>query len=242
MIHCVTTLNKEYYDRIGRVMINTWVEFFPKSGFQLHLYLEDFDLDINDNRVVIEDWNDVKELYNVWEEKQYHENELSKRFTKKALTQIAAWRKLAGGKMLWLDADLIFLKSVPSNFFDTALENYPLASWGSLQFESGTVFINIDHPDFDDIKKQYEKIYLIDKALPTGERWFDGELLGWSCVAAGSKHRNLWCFCDAKTSTPLNRSFLGEYMQHFKANRKNNIKKELVKYYNRSDLAALLGD
>lgn len=242
MIHCVTTLNKDYYNNIGQVMINTWLEFFPKSGFQLHLYLEDFTLDINDHRVVIENWNDVRQLYNAWEETQHNETDLSKKFTKKALTQIAAWRKFGSGKMLWLDADLIFLKPVPPNFFDTALENYPLASWGSLQFESGTVFINIDHPDFDAIKKQYEQIYIIDKSLPPGERWFDGELLGWACVAAGSKHRDLWCFCNAKTSTPLNRSFLGEYMQHFKANRKNNIKEELVKYYNRNDLAAMLGD
>lgn len=241
MIHCVTTMNEEYYKGIGQVMIKTWLEFFPKDGFQLHLYLEDFNIDINDTRVVIEDWNEVQSLFNSWEEKQHHEEPRSKKFTKKALAQIAAWRKLKSGKMLWLDADLIFLKELPLDFFEKTLEDYPLGSWGSVQFESGTVFINLDHPDFTQIKNEYENIYVNVRELPDGERWFDGELLGWACVAAGSKHKDLWCLCDyKKTSTPLNRSFLGEYMQHFKAKRKNNLKHELTEYYNRSDIANLL--
>ena len=240
MIHCVTTMSKEYYDRIGQVMIKTWQEFFPKEGYVLHLYLEDFSLDTNDDRIVIESWSDIQGFFESWKEKNTDVHPRLERFTKKALAQIAAWRKIKTGKLLWLDADIVFLKELPDGFFEKTLGNYPLASWGSVQFESGTVFIDIDHEDFIDIKNIYEQIYITDQKVPEGERWFDGELLGWACVQAGSKHRDLWCFCDAKTSTPLNRSFLGEYMQHFKANRKNNLKVELDQYYDRSDIANLL--
>ena len=76
--------------------------------------------------------------------------------------------------------------------------------------------------------------------LPEEQRWFDGELLGWACVRAGKKHLNLWKHCTAKTSTPLNRSWIGEYIQHFKASIKNNLKELLEKDFNRKDLADLL--
>lgn len=240
MIHCVSTMNEEYYNGMGQVMIKTWLEFFP-SNYCLHLYLEDFTLDIQDDRLIIEDWNDVNSLFEEWDKINYNTNDRSKKFTKKALSQIAAWRKLQSGKMLWVDADIVFLNPVPVDMFDKVLGNYPLGSWGESQFESGTVFMNLDHPDFLAIKDQYENIYCRTKTLPEGEKWFDGELLGWACVAAGRKHRDLWCFCDyKKTSTPMNRSWIGEYMQHFKAKRKNNLKEELIKYYNRPDLAKLL--
>ena len=32
MIHCVTTMNKEYYDGIGKVMIATWLELPVTRG------------------------------------------------------------------------------------------------------------------------------------------------------------------------------------------------------------------
>lgn len=238
MIHCVTTMNKNYYESIGKIMIHTWLESFP-DNYKLHLYLEDFLLDIDDNRVVIEDWNTVNDLYLSWCKIYHQEIDQHHKFTKKALTQIACWRKYSG-KIFWLDADTIFIKKIPENFFDNILEGYSLASWGDDSFESGTVFIDSTHSDFEKIKNTYESIYLGPMGLPEEQRWFDGELLGWACVRAGKKHLNLWKHCTAKTSTPLNRSWIGEYIQHFKASIKNNLKELLEKDFNRKDLADLL--
>ena len=66
-VHCVTTMNKSYYNRIGKYMIYTWKKFCPQD-FLLHLYLEDFILPTynKDNRIIVEDWNDVSTLYNIW--------------------------------------------------------------------------------------------------------------------------------------------------------------------------------
>jgi hypothetical protein len=241
MIQCVTTMNKEYYNGIGRVMIATWLEYFP-SDYVLHLYLEDFTLDIADDRIIIEDWNSVNKLFEIWKSTRFSDNSRHQKFTLKALTQIACWRKIKTGKLLWLDADTFSINKIPEGFFDKILENYPLASWGSSQFESGTVFMNIDHPDFNDIKNIYESIYIGELGLPEGEKWFDGELLGWACTKAGSKHLNLWKHCTAKTSTPLNRSWIGNYIRHMKAKQKNTVKETLINEFNRPDLAKLLSN
>lgn len=238
MIRCVTTMNKGYYDGIGRVMIKTWLENFPVD-YKLHLYLEDFTLDITDERIVIENWNTIKDLFQLWSDTRFSGNSRHQKFTLKALSQIAHWKKYSG-KMLWLDADTFSIKSIPDDFFDRILEGYSLASWGQEQFESGTVFIDTDHTDFNNIRKIYESIYIGELGLPEGEKWFDGELLGWACTKAGSKHLNLWKHCTAKTSTPLNRSWIGDYIRHMKAKQKNTIKETLINEFKRPDLAKLL--
>lgn len=238
MIRCVTTMNKEYYEGIGKIMILTWLENF-KNDYTLHLYLEDFDIDIMDPRIIKEDWKEVENLFTQWKEKNIGASGRQEKFTLKALSQIALWRKYSG-KMLWLDADTISIKNIPEDFFDRIIENHPLASWGETQFESGTVFIDLDHEDFKSIRKEYESIYLGDTGLPEGQRWFDGELLGWACVKAGSKHLNLWKHCTSKTSTPLNRSWIGDYIRHMKAKQKNIFKETLITEFQRPDLARLL--
>lgn len=232
-------MSKDYYNGIGKVMITTWLEHFPPN-YRLHLYLEDFTLDIKDDRVVIEDWDSVAELFEVWKSTRFSVNSRHQKFTLKALTQIACWRKLKTGKLFWLDADTFSIQRIPEDLFDRVIESYPLASWGSSQFESGTVFINLDHPDFVNIKNIYESIYIGEMGLPEGEKWFDGELLGWACTEAGSKHLDLWKHCTAKTSTPLNRSWIGGYIRHMKAKQKNTVKETLTNEFNRPDLAKLL--
>lgn len=239
IIHCITTMNKTYYNDIGKIMIVTWLENFPKN-YKLHLYLEDFELELPADRVQIEDWNDVQTLYNIWFETRGSVTDRHKKFTKKALAQIAYWKKYQG-KMLWLDADTISIKEIPIDLFTRVIETHPLASWGQQQFESGTVFIDLDHPDFVNIRKIYESIYIGDIGLPSGQRWYDGELLGWSCVEAGSKHLNLWKHCNYhKTSTPLNRSWIGEYIRHLKAKQKYSVAEALINEFHREDLAELL--
>lgn len=238
MIHCVTTMNKGYYDWIGRVMIETWKEFFP-NNYVLHLYLEDFELKEKDPRIIIEDWNDVMYYFNQWDQKRGSSSDRHRKFTKKAMSQVALWNKIKTGKMFWLDADCVFIAPVPSDLFDRTLGDYALASWGRTHFESGTVFINLDHPDFQKIKTLYEDVYFGDRGLPEGERWFDGEILGWSSANSGARYLDLTPLARGKGNTPLNQSWIGKYIQHFKAKRKDRLKESLMAY-NRPDLAALL--
>lgn len=239
MIHCVTTMNKSYYDGIGKLMIKTWIDCFP-DDYRLHLYLEDFTIIVDDPRVVIEDYTEVQKLWDMWWNKKGSENSRHQKFTIKACTQIAAWEKIKEGQSLWLDADVLFIKKIPDNFFNRILEDYPLASWGEYSFESGTVFANLSHPDWNKIFDIYKEIYVGEQGLLEGERWFDGELLGRAVKDSGVRYRNLWCFCDKKTSTPLNWSWIGEYMRHFKAKGKNRLKDELISEFKRSDLLELL--
>lgn len=236
-IRCFTTMNKNYYNEIGIVMIKTWLENFPPE-YRLHLYLEDFTLDFKDTRIILEEWKDIEDLYKIWEATRFSTNSRHQKFTKKALVQITFWKKYSG-KILWLDADTFSMKSIPDNFFDRVLEGYPLASWGTSMFESGTVFVDTNHPDFKPIFETYKSIYVGDLGLPKDQRWYDGEILGWSCATNGSKHLNLGKLCMAKTSTPLNRSWIGEYIRHMKAKQKNHVRESLLAL-ERPDLAELI--
>lgn len=240
MIHCVTTMNKDYYNGIGKLMIHTWLECFS-ADYRLHLYLEDFTLDINDPRIVVEDWTPVRDLWNIWNNTRGTRSQRHQKFAKKACTQISAWDSINQGQVLWLDADMIFIQSVPDNFFNTVLEDYALASWGNHSFESGTVFVNLSHPEWHKIFDGYKDIYVGDRGLPDGEKWFDGELLGRAVRDSGVAHRDLWCYCDKKTSTPLNWSWLGNYMRHFKASahKGDRLETELIGV-GRPDLVELL--
>jgi hypothetical protein len=227
-------MNRSYYDKIGKYMIASWLECFS-NDYVLHLYLEDFSININDSRLLIEDWNDITHLQSQWKlvVNEKVEGKLNG-FVLKGLTQIHHWTTIKG-KSLWLDADMIFLKSINSNVFDETLGEYPLASWGLNSFESGTVFVDTTHLDFRPILETYSSIFL-ENGLPAGERWYDGELLGFSCKINGSKNKDLWILAPgAKTQTPLNRSSLSQYMIHYKAKRKYSVEaidalKERFKY------------
>lgn len=243
MIHAVTTMSQSYYNAIGKLMIYTWKEFFPPN-YKLHLYLEDFTISDVDERIIIEDWNDVDQLYKIWCEKRFSSNEKHQKFTKKALTQIAFFRKYNNNKVLWLDADMIFLKSIEENFFDRVLENNVIAAWGAaalndLYLESGTLFVNTGRPEWAQTLNYYESIYIGERGLLEGERWWDGDLLGISLRSTNLKYKDLRKYCTKKSSVPINRSWIGEYMRHFMSNYKKRIETEL-KDCGRDDLIELL--
>lgn len=239
MIHCVTTMNQNYYDIIGKLMIKTWLDRVP-DNYVLHLYLEDMTLDFKNDRIIIEDWKEVQELYDIWKHTRFSEHLRHQKFTKKALSQIAAWRKIKSGKMFWIDADVIFVNNVPTDLFDKVLTHYPLASWGNKYFESGTIWINLDHPDFQKIKNIYEDYYIGPGGKPETERWFDGELLGIAVQSSGVDYLDLYPLAP-KSSTPLNKSWIGKYMQHFKAKRKNkNNLENSLSYWGLGDLIRLV--
>jgi len=255
MINCVSTMNKEYYDWIGKAMLKSWCKYFPENS-KLHLYLENFSLDFNDSRFVFHDWDtDIAPKLNVWQTHRHSSKEnkgRSEKFTKKAMSQISAWNKI-NGKFLWLDADIVFLNQFTQEKFDEIIENFPLASWGNGKFESGTVFINLDHPDWPRIKNIYESIYFGEMPFPKGENqnidrhypgtkrlvyptgWLDGEILGYACVQSQVDYKNLNYLCRNGSNTPLNDSPLGKTMHHMKAKRKNHAE-ETLKKMNRTDL------
>ncbi len=241
MIHCVTTMNKEYYNGIGKIMIHTWLECFS-NDYKLHLYLEDFIIEETDSRIIVENWKDVDDLYKIWEETRFDDNRKHQGFTKKALTQIAAFKKLQGEKIFWLDADVISIKPIPENFFDRIIEDYPLAvwDWSIKGFESGTVFVNSFHPDWQSINSLYEALYIGDKTSADNTRWFDGEVLEIAVKESGVRYNNLMRYVTKKSSVPINRSWIGDYIRHYMSHNKRRLEQDLIEEYGRPDLVSLI--
>lgn len=243
MIHCVTTMSKKYYDMIGKIMIHTWKERFPKN-YTLHLYLEDFTIPVEGN-VVIEDWKDVEDLYKIWSSKRFSNKEKHQKFTKKALAQIAFFRKYNNNKVFWVDADMVFLKPIDEGFFDRVLENNAIAAWGAavlndVCLESGTLFIDTGNQNWKRAQAYYESIYIGDRGLLGGERWWDGDLLGKSLQETNVPYKDLRQYCTKKSSVPINRSWIGEYMRHFMSENKSRLKQELIDEFGRTDLIDML--
>lgn len=240
MIHCITTMNELYYNRIGKLMIHTWKENFPKD-YCLHLYLEDFTVNDKDDRIIIENWEDVNNLYNIWLARGFTVGKKQPGFVKKALAQITAFKKLQNEKIIWLDADIITLKSLPVNFFDAVIENYSLAvwDWNIKGFESGTFFVDSADECWKKTEKIYAEIYIGNRISEENDRWFDGDVLEIAVKESKIPYNNLFRHITKKSSVPINRSWIGEYLRHFMSHYKDRIEIELIDC-GREDLIELL--
>jgi lipopolysaccharide biosynthesis glycosyltransferase len=221
-------------------MIHSWKEHFSKD-YLLHLYLEDFTIDNSDERIIIEEWNAVNDLYSIWEKRGFIVRKKQPGFIKKALTQIAAFKKLENEKIIWLDADIITLKQIPDNFFNSILENYPLAvwDWNNKGFETGTFFVDTSAPHWKETEKIYSDLYITDRTSEENDRWFDGEVLEIAVRESKIPYKNLCKYQTKKSKVPINRSWIGEFLRHFMAQYKDRIEFEL-KDCGREDLIELL--
>lgn len=241
MIHCFTSMNEGYYNKIGKLMIHSWKQCFP-SNYRLHLYLENFSIEDSDQRVIIEDWNDVNELWKIWESRGFTVRRHQPGFVKKALTQIVAFKKLENKKIIWLDADIISLKPLPHDFFEKVAGDYPLSVWDwqkNQGFETGTIFVDASHPLWKKTMEIYSNLYIGDRIHEDNTRWFDGEVIEIAVRESGIPYNNLHDINNKKTKVPMNNSWIGKYLKHFMAQFKDRLEIEL-KVCGREDLIDLL--
>lgn len=248
---CVTAMNKDIWDSIGKYMIDTWIKYWPQDSM-LKIYAEDFfPSNINDSRIQIIDWTST--CKNDWEIFNINSKDgRSKRFAKKGFSFSHAMFNNETDYLIWLDADILSYKKfnhddvlsvLPEGkligFFDTfyqVISKYTQEQYTDIEFrstarnghnsfaaESGFVVINTKHKLFDAYKNNYRFLFLEKEKSKYLDRWYDGEV----CVVAAIE------FLDQvqdlsklrttdKSQTPLNRSWLVEYFMHMKAKSKNN--------------------
>ena len=251
MVTCITSMNNEIYETIGKYMIDTWIKYWPEN-FKLKIYEEGFNIpNSNDNRIETISWKQVCEKN--WKIFDINSKDgRSKRFAKKGFAFSHAMFNNDTDYLIWLDADILSYKKINQKdllsvvpegklvgFFDTfyqVIPNYTQEQYTDIELrstahngqnsfaaESGFVVIDTKHKLFDTYRNNYKALFLANEKSKYLDRWYDGEV----CVVAAIE------FLDQvedlsklrttdKSQTPLNRSWLVEYFMHMKAKSKNN--------------------
>lgn len=240
-IICFTSMNKPYYDKIGKLMIDSWEKFWP-DDCQLFVYQEGFQIKENE-RIKGISWED--NCYDKWLKFSEKIKSPAVTFAKKGYTMIAGMKDIQCDLLIWLDADLISWKEFPRDkilsilppnkliaFFDTYYQINP--EYTKEQYidkkrpytaaESGFVVINKTHKNFHNYLNEYERLYDSQERLPEVCEWFDGNV----CASAAINYRehvedlsNLRT--TNKSQTPINRSWIFEYCYHAKAKQKDGL-------------------
>lgn len=231
--NCITSMHQPYYDSIGKHMIASWLKYWT-GDYKLHLYLEDCEIEFDDSRLVIVDWNthckqDWEHFITKTDHPQAHT------FAKKGFATLHAWRNIQGDRTVWLDADVLFTKTMTHDVLERSLEGCMIALFESVyrvqpptafSAESGYVIVDNTHDQFEAFVDEYERLYRSETKPDTTYNWWDNQVLMAAAHPFRSVVNDLTRYKQRKTQTPLNACWLGEYMKHFKANGKDRITPE----------------
>lgn len=246
-IRCFTTMHKPYYDHIGKLMIESWSKFWP-ADCKLFVFQEGFKIEEADNIIAL-DWEEY--CLSDWILFSKKIKGPAVKFAKKGFAMIAGMEHIDCDLLIWLDADSITLQYFPKDkiesilptnkliaFFDTYYQynpNYTEKEYLDQGYmgaiESGFVIINKNHKNFLEYLENYRHLYTLEKYDPNlvGE-WFDGNVCHSATIGLREHIVDLsQTRTTNKTQTPINRSWIGEYVYHAKAKQKHGLDLEKIK-------------
>ena len=244
----ITSFNKAGYDQYGKDFLAT-LKLWPYS-INIVVYYEGsngaavpVDIDLP-SRVRLRDFWEVEHMKEWFdqishfklmsgktEDIEYNIN-FDARQARKVFMEAHAL-KTYGGKVFWIDADVITHSKIPETFLDFVLPDDKFCCFLGRDWfytESGFIGFNADHDVCKLFMTAYTKVFL-DGVIFTRPGWHD--CWGFDVVRE-------WCgkqddFNDLakgipKTLHPFVNSVLGKYMDHRKGNRKDSRtdKSELV--------------
>jgi hypothetical protein len=225
-IRVITSFNKSYYDLIGKDSVMTWMKFWPKE-LSLTCFVEGFSLPEHERLIQIS----FDQFSN-----DYHKIQKSKiggqarKFSKKAWSFIHAMETIDADRIIWLDADVLTIKEIPIELIKSILPDNVLSTHMGVTYdtkkdgtpgrwfvpETGFFAINKCHPAFDDFKEGYTKRY-IDLDESNLRRFYDNDVYGFVFESLSVEGLDLCSDFFKKYKTPLSRTVLGGYLQHYKA-------------------------
>lgn len=231
-IKAITSMDSDYYDHCGRVMLRSWKKNWSRF-IPIYVYNE-ANFRIKVTGVLTKGWvlgNDYLAF------QRRHTNSKVKTFAKKAYPIIDAMETLDCDRLMWLDADSVLKKVPPKPFFELLCPDDTLSChfevyhpWPSEtdpdrlahSCETGFFMLNKRHPGFQLFKETYARIYNRDEVQGL-RRFYDGEVYGKTvqiCRDAGHKVLDL---NPGKHKTPISRSVIAPYISHYKAGLKDNV-------------------
>ena len=234
---CVTSMNQSYYDKIGHIKLQSFIDKWPED-INLRIYHED-DLDIpySDRYELVDLRENEPELIKFIDR---HKNRADQqnplelhlgaiRFAYKTFSIFNAQDNSDADYLIWLDADTFTHTEVTHSFLRTLIEPDKYLTYLGRKnnySECGFVIYNLNHPAhtafFDTWKHLYESdelfkleqwhdSFVFDQIRKTYEK--DGIIENINLSPWGKDYDHVFI-----------NSILGEYMDHMKGPRKNEGK------------------
>jgi len=235
---CITTFNQDYYDQLANKMVETYLEFWPKT-VPLYCYTEDMKLPVQAENLreidVYEACNPELENY-----LKYIGTHFSRGFAYKAFAWVHACRTLDVDQIIYLDADSVTYRPVTEAWLDSILPEDHIAAYMGVTMnkgkwrgsnvqhaDTGVYWFNRRHAYADTFVNRYEDIY-ISREVDNRERFpkpNDAYVFA-DCVMDALKNgvRNVDFHPQRTAHSPLKETILGKYFRHFKGARKKDPK------------------
>lgn len=228
----ITSMDQTYYNKCGKLMLLSYKRHCEKL-FPLYVYNED-DFDIPIKGISCLGWNLSKEFQKF---QKRHKNNKVRTFSKKGFSVIDAMQNLKCDRLIWFDADILFRASIPMPLLDLMSPEDTLSThfsvwhnWPSKEdpnrlahsCETGFFIINKNHPGFREFMDTYTDIYYHDKTKNL-RRFYDGEVYGKTVEAMQVKGYRTINLNPGEHKTPIPRSVLAPYLQHYKGGAKDSM-------------------
>jgi len=237
---CITSMNQEYFDKCGRACIETFRHFWPDE-VTLYVYNEDMHKPKKYKNVVYVNWEDLGDNYTNFIERTSNSKVIQ--FSKKAFPIIHALENIDCDRLIWIDADVSTKMAVHPQLLEVISPADVLSShygvshdWPSdtdserksFSCETGFFVVNKNNPFAQRMAARYREYYTHDLGYNL-RRFYDGEVYGKvvsEMEELGAKMLEL--NPNQKHKTPIPRSMLAPYIQHYKAGVKDDLTNESI--------------
>ncbi len=225
MYNIITGMSLKYYEHIGKSMLETWEQYWPKE-FSILVYSEDDLKFINTSRITYIDLNSIDSEYLKFQSEDFSKRDSRiKTFAKKAWPIMKNLEKNIG-KLIWLDADVITQDYILKEWLDSLLQSnefschlgVPQDQYYSV--ETGFFIINLENKFKEEFLKKYKEIYY-NRDFSNMKKPFDGDTFG--RIITEMRHIPGFRFNDLSPTldklSPFNKVFKNK-MKHYKAKKK----------------------
>ena len=167
-IRVITSFNEDYYQRIGRDCVESWLRYWPQD-LRLTCYVENFRMPEH-ARINQIDFDNLCDGYRTFQASDARPR--VKTFAKKAYSVMHAMEQLDCDRLVWIDADTITTASVNESdimglcqqevcatFMGVYhhLDKHDPASPLMFSAETGLFILNKRHPQFRQFSTRYRK-------------------------------------------------------------------------------------
>jgi len=228
MIQVITSFNKLYYDLIGKDSVSSFLEHWPQD-LTLTCYVEGFRMP-DHGRVAQIDFSQLESDYFEYQ-LDTSLNQSMKKFAKKAYSFMHAMNNSTAEWIVWLDADVITVETLPIELLQRVMQSEDLAMYMGVTYftdksgnpgtwlvpETGVFAVNTQHADFAAFRAEYCRRYR-QRDQSGLRRYYDNDVFGAALLSVPDASIFDLCAKFKKSyKTPLRHTILGDHLIHYKA-------------------------